>query len=186
MEDNYKLEKEYTMHAEDFIEGYTAFQKKFVYPKSYIFTGIFLVIAIIYIAAAVKDYQNTLSYVLIFISLALAAREWYNPRKRRRLYVDTFRETGDVRYKIQIADEYIDFSTVEYNNVENSEENISEDETEESPEKSRISLNNNVSLIEYDKFFLICVEKNMFYIVSKAEWTEAEIQILRDTVPALK
>ena len=45
MEENYKLEKEYQITPEIFDKAYRSYQKKFVYPKSYIFMTLFLTLA---------------------------------------------------------------------------------------------------------------------------------------------
>ena len=45
MEENYKLEKEYKISVDIFREGYREYQKKYVYPKSYIFMGLFTLLA---------------------------------------------------------------------------------------------------------------------------------------------
>jgi hypothetical protein len=185
MEENYRLEKEYKIPYETFKEAYTLFQKKNVYPKSYLFMGLFIVIAIIYIAAAVKDPTNKLAYVLIFLSLALAAREWYNPRKIRRSILDTIKSENleDVVYKISVGDEYVDISTLPQENVENfdvSPEENDDAQDENPPEASRIPINSDLSVQEYEKFFLLHIRKSMFYVVPKDNFSEDELEIIRN------
>ncbi len=195
MEENYKLEKEYQIPFEIFKDAYSSFQKKYVYPKSYIYMGLFLIIAIIYIAAAIKDTSNTLAYVLIFVCLALAVRKWYNPRKVRRNLLDTIMTEGleNEVYKIGITDEFVDISTLPHENVENSEESevfdgevdgedSDEYEDEASPEKSRIPINSNLAVNEYERYFLLHVKKSMFYVVPKDGFSEDELEIFRNTV----
>lgn len=181
MEEKYIIEKEYTIKFEDFRDGYTAYQKKFVYTKSYIFMALFIVIAVIYIIAAVKDPSNTMAYVLIFISLALGFREWYNPRKIRRMYIDTFREIGELKNKIGIGENFADISTIPDENVEkitDEEENELPDELSNS-EPIRISSSDSTKILEYDKFILLCVGKESFHIIPKQEWTVDELKTLR-------
>lgn len=193
MEKNYRLEKEYTITYDLFREAYLAFQKKKVYPRSYLFMGLFLLIAVIYIAAAVKDPSNRLTYILVFLSLALAVREWYNPRKVRRLIVDTVRDMGDMTYKICIDDEEIEISTIEDEYVENSEEEKENSEESDSytddmgypdedipPENTKIPINEDITADEYENFFLIYVQKKIFYIIPKENWSEAEMEIVRE------
>lgn len=182
MEEIHRLEKEYTIPFDLFRDAYRAFQKKHIYPRSYIFMGVFLLIAVIYIAAAWQQPSNKLAYLLIFISLALAFREWYNPRKLRRNIVDAVKEMGEIRYRLEIGDEWADFSTIETENVENSvesEENQSGPEEDEAPEKTRIPLDSSLSVEEHDRFFLMFSGKNMFYIIPKESFSEAELEIIR-------
>ena len=62
MKDNYKLEKEYTIPFETFRDGYTAFQKKFVYPRSYVLMAVFVILAIVFAAAVIEDKSQYIAY----------------------------------------------------------------------------------------------------------------------------
>lgn len=179
MEENYKLEKEYTISYDLFRKAYREFQKKNVYPKSYLFMGLFLVIGVIYIAAAIEDPSSTLSYVLIFLCFALAFREWYNPRKMRRNIVDTVREMGELRYGLHIDDENVEFSTLPIDDVENSGDD-EDNEPEELPEATVIPINGELSVQEYDEFFLLYQGKRNFYIIPKEGFTEYELETVRE------
>lgn len=182
MEENYKFEKEYKLSHDIFRDAYREFQKKNVYPKSYIFMGIFLAIAVIYVFAAIEDPGSTLSYLLIVVCIALAVREWYNPRKARANMVEAVKALGDVTYKIGVGDSFIDISTIDTGNVENSaeeEEDIPEEELQ-LPEKTRIPLDNNFSVQEYSEFFILYSGKEVFYIVPKAGFTEYELELVRE------
>lgn len=179
MEENYRFEKEYKLSPDLFREAYREFQKKNVYPKSYIFMTLFIAVAVVYIIAAVKDPNSTLAYVLIFVCLALAAREWYNPRKARKNLIEAVKELGDTTYKLSIGEDYVDISTIEINNVENSANEEAEEKTE-LPEHTRIPIDNNFSLQEYNDFFIIYSGKTMFYIVPKEGFTEYELESVRE------
>ena len=113
MEENYTLEKEYAVSPDIFDKAYKSYQKKFVYLKSYIFMGIFLLLAADFIWAAAKNPGNTLVYLLIVVCIALAFREWHNPRFIRRRLYETVRDMGKVVYKIGVGDGFIDISTVD-------------------------------------------------------------------------
>ncbi|MBE6861629.1 MAG: hypothetical protein E7497_01830 [Ruminococcus sp.] len=185
MEENCKLRKQYKLDFETFRSGYEYFQKKNVYPKSYLFMAIYLILVVIYVLAAVKDPQNTLVYILLFLCLALAFREWYNPRKLRRTMIDTFREIGCMNCEIKIDDKQIEISTLENETVENSEDSESETE-EELPEAAEIPLDSDILLSECDSFFLLYIGKITFYIIPKDGWSEAELDVLRSSVPSKK
>ncbi len=199
MEENYILEKEYTIKPELFSEAYKEYQKKFVLKKSYIFAGLFLILAADFVYAAVKAPENRLVYLLIVVCIALAFREWHNPRFLRRRLTDTVRELGEPVYSIGIAEGYIDISTVsepEYEEEETSSDTEDEsgkeekdgpdltdipDELDPLPEKTRITLDSSYSLLEYDSFFLLMQGKQVFYIVPKEVFSQAELEIVRAT-----
>lgn len=199
MEEKFRIEKEYTIPFEIFRDAYTAFQKKNVYPKSYLFMALFAVLAVIYIFAAVDDPSNMIAYFLIFICLALAVREWYNPRKIRRAVLDTIQSEGleNEVYKFRVGDDFVEISTLPHEDVENSgDEEKNDDEVldidaaeqldelgyplhDEDPEPSRIPIDSQLVISEYEEFFLLHVKKKMFYVVPKKNFSEAEIEMIR-------
>ncbi len=185
MKDNYKLEKEYTIPFETFRDGYTAFQKKFVYPRSYVLMAVFVILAIVFAAAVIEDKSQYIAYMLIVICAALAAREWYNPRKLRSHLLETVKAMGEVTYRIGVADDRIEISTAEVPDAETSAEDGTEidgDKAEELlPEKTVIPFDENYSLLEYEGFFLIFSGKEIFYIVPKAQFSLDELEIIRKT-----
>jgi hypothetical protein len=194
MEENYKLEKEYTVPHETFKEAYKAYQKKYVRPKSLIFTALFLILAADFVYAAVKSPDNRLVYLLIVVCIAMAFREWYNPHRIFLNISETMKALGEPVYKIGIAEDHIDFSTIE-KETEDEEEAPEEDETDEeeseepelpddfdpTPEKSSIQINESYNMLEYDRFFLLMEGKRMFYIVPKEGFTPEEQEIIRGT-----
>lgn len=179
MEEKYILEKEYSISADVFREGYLAFQKKFVYPKSYIFMGIFLFLSADFIYAASKDPKNYFAYILIVICLALAFREWYNPRKIRRTLVETVQEIGEPVYKIGVGEGFADISTVSVPVGIEEEGESSEEKEEKLPEPTRLPKDKDLRVLEYDKFFLLLYGKTVFYIVPKEKFAENELDIIR-------
>ena len=196
MEENYKLEKVYKVPHETFKEAYKAFQKKYVYPKSIIFTILFLILAADFVYAAVKAPDNKLVYLLIMVCIAFAFREWYNPRRLFLNISETMKALGEPEYKMGIADDHIDISTVSLPDEieeeapdEDGEENDEEDtdltdlpdEFDPMPEKTVIKLDDSYGLLEYEKFFLIMEGKKVFYILPKEGFTDKELEIVRGT-----
>lgn len=190
MEENYKLEKEYTVPYEIFKEAYKAYQKKFVRPKSIIFSVLFLILAADFVYAAVKAPDNRLVYLLIVVCLAMAFREWYNPHRIFLNISETMKALGEQTYKIGVADDHIDFSTIEKEEEvsEDSDDTDEEDENQElpedfdpMPEKSTIQITESYNVLEYDRFFLLMEGKAIFYIVPKEGFSDEELEIIRGT-----
>ncbi|MDE6425530.1 MAG: YcxB family protein [Ruminococcus sp.] len=173
MTDKYLFEKNYSVPFEIFRDGYIEFQKKFVFPQANVTAVAFLILAGVFIFAVIDDNSQYFAYLLIFASLAMAIRQWYNPRKLRANLFESFHETENSVYKISVTENYVDISTV--STGENSE-----NEEEDLPEKSRIPVDENFSLLEYDKYFLIFSGKIIFYIIPKENFSENETGILRN------
>lgn len=171
MTENYLFEKNYSVPFEIFREGYTAFQKKFIFPQANATAVAFLILTGVFVFAVIDDNSQYFSYLLAFICLAMAVRQWYNPRKLRANLFESFRETENSVYRISVAEKYVDISTV----------STGEDsENEDLPEKSRIPVDENFSLLEYDKYFLIFSGKSIFYIIPKENFSGNEIEILKN------
>ncbi|MBR0140966.1 MAG: YcxB family protein, partial [Ruminococcus sp.] len=81
------------------------------------------------------------------------------------------------------GDGYVDISTVSETVVENSD--VPEDdgtEPEPPPEPTRIPLDEQFGILEYDDFFLLVYGKSVVYIIPAENFTEEE----KDTVRNLK
>lgn len=183
-----KLEKIYKISNNMFREGFTAYQKKFVYPKNYLFMAVFFVLALNFVYGAVKAPENYFAYIMIAVCLALMVKEWVNPRKMRRAVIDTIRDIGEQEYKITVGDGWVEFSTSEQENVENLVENenatefstIQREDVENEPVPPTRIENDRLKILEYDRFFLLADGKIMFYIVPKDDFSQAEIEIIRN------
>jgi len=195
MEENYKLEKEYKVPAETFRDAYLEFQKKYVYPKSYIYMAIFGVLAVallIFGIFAMHDAPKKQKYIMYLAFIAAAAfslREWFNPRKMRRSLTESVRALGEPVYKIGVGNKFVDISTVsdDLSNIAETEEKDDGEkntdipgEIDPLPEKTRINVDEGFQLMEYDRFFLMLAGKEMFYILPKEGFSEAELKIVRD------
>ncbi len=193
MKEVYRLEKEYTVPPEIFEKAYRSYQRKFVYPKSYIFMGLFLFLAADFIYAAIKQPDNTLVYLLIMVCLAFAFREWHNPRFVRRRLTEAMSDMRNAVYKIGVGDGFIDISTVSDGSSEecsNDDEDYDDNEYEDSggnddedtdglPEKTRINTKEGFKSLEYDEYFLLMQDKKIFYILPKTGFSEEELEIIR-------
>lgn len=177
---NYRLEREYTIPFEIFRDGYTEFQKKFVFPQANITALAFIILAGVFVAAIIQDASQYFAYLLVAVCLAMAVRQWYNPRKLRHSLFESFQAMGETVYRISVGDSYMDISTVSVREVENSGETDGDYEPEPLPEKSRIPFDENFSVLEYEKFFLMFSGKTVFYIIPKENFTDSEIEILRN------
>lgn len=179
MEDNIRLEKKYTIPMDIFIEGYRTYQKKYVYPKNYIFMAIFTVLAANFVYGAVKTPDNMLAYLFIVICLAMAFREWYNPRKMRQRITETVKEMGEPVYKLTAGDDFIEFSTENAGYLEDGGDDEEEESGEEIPEPTRFSADENLKIIEKQDYFLVIYGKSVFYIVPTEGMTASEKEFLR-------
>lgn len=190
MEENYKLEKEYTIPSDIFRDAYRDFQKIYVFPKSRIKTVIFAIAALIVLIAGSTVFEDTgvkVKYIfyLLFMGLcALSFKSWGDPNKMRENLVRSVQTLGEPVYKIGVGDGFIDISTVSddpSNDIEYEEgEEPMETEDDPLPEKTRIKVDENFKIHEYDDYFLIVPDVTMLFILPKKGFNESETEIIRN------
>lgn len=189
MNENYKLEKDYTIPYDLFREAYRDFQKLYVFPKSRIKTLIFAIAAILMIVigsllmseASVK--VKYICYLLFVVFCALAIKSWYDPNKIRENLVRSVQALGEPVYRIGAGDSYVDISTVSDDpstDIEY-EEGYEPEEAEDDPlpEKTRLIVDESFRLHEYDDYFLLVPDMSMLYILPKKGFSESELDIIR-------
>lgn len=183
MEENIIENKRYSIPFEMFERAYTLFQKKFVYPRNTVMIAILLLLAAANVVnIAVGRASGTLTYILIFACLALAAVNWYNPKKIKKNLMNSIKGIEEDVYTLEVLPDKIIIGTV-IEPFENSsgepeeyEEVFGETEKPEEIEKSEVYINNTLRVIERSDFFMVYIKKSMFYVIPKICFTDEEIK----------
>lgn len=183
MEDEVLIKKRYSIPYELFGEAFRFFQKKFVYPRNMVMTGLMLLLAILNVVNIVIGNGETIGYVLVFACLAIAFVNWYNPRKLRRNLMESIKGIENDVYVMTVFPDKLVMETVLENLEEESkpeeyEEVFGETKAQEQTAATEIFLNKNVRVIERKDFFMIYIKRSMFYVVPKSEFSEEECEIL--------
>ena len=182
MEDEALIKKRYSIPYELFGEAFTVFQKKFVFPKNRLLTGLLLLLAVGNILNIIFGKGDTIGYVLVLVCIALAFINWYNPRKLKRSLMESVKGIENDIYDLTIYPERIVIGTVLEPETENKpeeyEEVFGEIPMKEDIADTEIFLHKNVKVIERKKFFMIYIKRSMFYVVPKEPLTKEEIEIM--------
>lgn len=176
------FEKEYSIPYELFEKAFTQWQKKFVYPKTYTISILFLAVAVVYIISAVRDPSSVMAYVMTALCLGLSAVNWYNPKKIKRSLLETVRTMSDELYRMTLYDTFIEISTVipaEDSGENTAEKEIFGDDPPETVESSKLYFNNGLKILEYDEYFIAYQVKELFYIIPKSGFSDGELEIFR-------
>ncbi|MGN0613590.1 MAG: YcxB family protein [Porcipelethomonas sp.] len=173
--------KRYSIPFEMFEEAYNVFQKKYVYPRNMIMCGILILVAIGNIINIVIGNAGTVGYVLVMACLALAAVNWYNPKKIKKNLLVSIRGIENDVYTLEVLPEKLVVGTVlepadEEREPEEYEAVFGETAAQEDIEASDIYVNNTLRVTERENFFLIYIKRSMFYIIPKNVFTDEEIQ----------
>lgn len=182
MEDEALIKKRYSIPYELFGEAFTVFQKKFVFPKNRLLTGLLLLLAVGNILNIIFGKGDTIGYVLVLVCIALAFINWYNPRKLKRSLMESVKGIENDIYDLTIYPERIVIGTVLEPETENEpeeyEEVFGEIPMKEDIADTEIFLHKNVKVIERKNFFMIYIKRSMFYVVPKEPLTKEEIEIM--------
>ncbi len=182
MEDEALIKKRYSIPYELFGEAFTVFQKKFVFPKNRLLTGLLLLLAVGNILNIIFGKGDTIGYVLVLVCIALAFINWYNPRKLKRSLMESVKGIENDIYDLTIYPERIVIGTVLEPETEKKpeeyEEVFGEIPMKEDIADTEIFLHKNVKVIERKKFFMIYIKRSMFYVVPKEPLTKEEIEIM--------
>ena len=185
MEENKMLlEKQYKIPFDMFRNAFIAFQKKFVYPKSYAIMGVLAVVIGIYAYFIVYGGENVnrgLYCMIILFCLMMMAFQWINPRKIRMKLMEGVKEIEDDEYRLRIFPEYLEIGTILPPEDAKAAEtdDLFDDVPEEDFSGTRIHYNKGLNVVEYPAFFMIYQQKSMFYVVPKSAFSEEELEILR-------
>ena len=177
------LEKSYQISYELFRNAFTAFQKRFVYPKTYLVMAVLATVAGIYAYFVINgsEQDRPVYCMVIVICLMLCAFQWYNPRKIRRNLMIAVREIEQDCYRLRLYPDYLEIGTLlppEQNELAG-DDDLFDDAPEEDFSGTRIYHNKNLHVIEYPDFFMIYQTKTMFYAVPKTVFSEQEREIIR-------
>lgn len=200
------LSREYSISKNMFGDAFKSFQRKFAYPKNYIMTAVFAVIAFIYALALIKNPDNSTCAMLIFICICLIFAMWLNVLNARRKLMIAIEGIDDDIYSFELYEDKILIGTrdseVKEENAEGSAEEISENIVEESKEKSEeddffapveevqnkeipktvINFSDtDIRVLEKKDFFIIYILKHMFYVVPKEAFSDDEKEKLKES-----
>lgn len=192
------IEKEYHIPLEIFSKAFTCFQKKFIYPKTYLMILCYFLIIVWQVILIIKDKANNISAFIIMTAFLAIFISWYNPKKVKRNLLESIKEIETDLYKFKLFDDYISllalskeeiisFEETDENNIENSENegnyDIFEGESRDNSDRDATILKFNnayFSIIEYDEFYILYQAKIIFYVVPKKDFSDEELLIMNE------
>lgn len=171
---------DYDVKNDEEDRAFRAYQKKFVYPHNLKVTAVFSLVAAAFIVSIIKYPNGYLNYVLLAVSLITIALTWYNSVRIRKYLVKALKNLEDDRYRFTL---YPDGFTIE--TLVTDEEKQSEDYVEIKPRRVYLGDNSDrnndtVEVIENDEMFIIILEKETFYVLSKRLLNDEQQKLLRD------
>lgn len=172
--------KRYSVPYEMFGEAYTVFQKKYVYPRNAVMCVLLLLVAVGNIINIAIGNSGTLGYVLVFACIALAAVNWFNPKKIKRNLMESVKGIENDVYTLDVYSDKMVVGTVlepasEDKEPEEYEEVFGEVAVNEEIVPTEVYLNSSLLVTERRDFFIVYIKKSMFYIIPKSIFTDDEI-----------
>lgn len=180
------IEKHYSIPYELFGDAFKTFQKRYVMPRNYVVIGVLLAAAIVNVFYIAFDYGSTVNYVAMMFCLAFACVVWYNPKKLRRNLMEAIKGIENDEYVMKLYPEKIVIGTVIPNEEKSEQQNEDEydgvfdnGEPEEEISDTEIFLNSSVKVYEKLDFFIVYIQKAMFYVIPKSALSDEENMMLR-------
>ena len=171
---------DYDVKNEEEDRAFRAYQKKFVYPHNWKVTAAFAVVAAAFIVSIIKYPGGYLNYVLLAICLVVIALTWYNSVRIRKYLVRALKELEDDRYRFTLYESGFMIET-----IVSEEEKKSEDYVPIKPRRVHLGDNSDknndtVEVIENDEMFIIIIEKETLYVLSKRLLSQQQQEVIRD------
>ena len=164
---------EYNVKNEEEEEAFTIFQKKYVYKRNWIITGLFAVVALMFVFSIVKDPSVYINWVLCFVCLVMIFTTWFNTFRIKKYLMKALSSLEDDKYRFTLYDDCFKIET-----VFTEEEQQAEDFT---PVKPRIVRFEDISLniIENARLFIIILRKETIYVLAKRVIDETDRDLIR-------
>ena len=178
------LEKSYHIPFAMFREAFTAFQKRFVYPRTYCIIALLLLVCAGYCHLLTGDVSSgaRATYCMVILTaLVLAAFQWYTPRKVRRNLMRAVREIENDQYLLRVYPDYVEIGTIlpPEDTETAAQDALFDDVPEDDFSGTRIYFNKGMHVIEYRDFLILYQTKAMFFVIPKDALSEEEQEILR-------
>ena len=200
-----RISRSYHIPLPMFDDAFVRFQKKHVFPANILLTVVLLLIAGVYIHAAIKDSSNTLVYLLIVACFAIIMVRWYKTSKLRRAVHNALKEIESDTYELTVYDDRLVIHTEEAPQEESADAQAEEEqETADSPaeeassdgngfqqifpeepvrkdpvEDTEIVFGPDVKIYEFPEYFMVYLVKRNFYVIPKKDFSEDEIETLK-------
>ncbi len=186
MEEEIIVKKRYLIPYEMFGDAFTAFQKRFVYPRNNIMILILLVFAVLNVVNILQGNSSTFGYVLVLACIALAISNWYNPRKLKKNLMESIKGIENDLYEITLMPDKLEIGTVlepvsndDSKPKEEYEEVFDDVPAKEEIAKTQIFLTKDVFVLDKSEYFIIYLKRSMFYVVPKKDFSEEETTIMQ-------
>lgn len=157
----YKINPEFTGFA---LERYF---KNYVYKRNWCYTAVFAFILVLYVIEIVREPKNVVFWLLGGLCLALILWLWFKVTTFKSKTISAAEITKDDVYECDLFDDYMRIKIVDM--VVNDETG----ERVEDAEPTKINFKTDYVLVEeYEKMFILFVEREMTFIISKEEMDE--------------
>lgn len=154
------LQKEYAIAPHMYDSAFKDFQRKFVFPKNYIMSAVFIIIAIIDIVLVITGKSPALLIVAL-ICIGVLVAMWINTNNVRKRFVQSMAKFKDERQTAQFFDDGIIIKKIPKGSTEG--EKIAIDFSKDT-----------VKLLDKRYYFIAYVNNSNFNIIPKKVFDATE------------
>lgn len=164
---------EYNVKNEEEEEAFTVFQRKYVYKRNWVITGLFAVVAAMFAVSVIRDPSVYINWVLCFVCLVMIFTIWFNTFRIKKYLMRALKSLENDNYRFTLYNDCFKIETV-FTEEEMAEEDFA-------PVKPRIIKFEDISLniVENSRLFIIILKKETIYVLSKRVIGEKDCDLLR-------
>lgn len=158
---NPTLQKEYSIAPHMYDSAFKDWQRKFVYPKNYIMTGVFALLAVVDIILVVAGKFSPAVLVLVLVCIGVIVAMWNKTNSIRKKFVQNMAKFKDERQTVRFYEGGIIINKIPKGNA--------------NPEEIVIDFSkNDVKLLDGRYYFIAYVDNNNFNIIPKKVFDAVE------------
>ena len=160
---------QYSIAPEEYEKAFSFYQRRYVFWKNWLITGIFVVFSILFLQQMIVDPSYVNGWIALGISVAVIGVSWYNTFRLRRHVVLAVTETRNDVYTTSFTEEDITIRTA-----------LSE-ESDSGPMQPRIISYalDAPEVFETPDAFILNLRKQLFFVIPKKPLSEEDIAFLR-------
>ncbi|MEG0614599.1 MAG: hypothetical protein RR540_02490 [Oscillospiraceae bacterium] len=166
----------YGITEEEYKTAYKAYQKKYVFQKSIIYSAIFLVIILLFLQQVLVKPDYTVAWFCIAVCVIIAGYGWFEPFSIRKHVFKSLENIRDDQYTTDFFDGRIRIST---KIADQDQSETSEEKEEIRPTILAISPAS-MQVLELSDMYLLVIRKKLFYLVPKKSCSEKDTEKINE------
>lgn len=160
-------EAKYSINLGEYESAFIEFQKKFVYPRNWMMTVVFVIMMGVYGYQIYNDPRETFRWFVLFLCVLLIGGIWWNTKTTRKKLMKSISELKDDTYITKLYENGV---TIQ----------LCVSSGEEIYPTPIVFGEARPVVIDKEDMFVLIIRKTMFYVIPKKELSEETIKLFAE------